>query len=300
MAGLAGFSAVDMVREESPYCMLPSLSSFQGFGLFSAICSLGKHMFMPFSKFSPSGNMTVFLHGPAPASAQRARLCAQAIQGVGGEQAGYADLERRILTMGGGEFCGNACRAFGALLDLEEPPQENPRRWNMSINGQCVELEVEGRKPHWHVRASFELCPTPRLTKTQEMPIVILPGIAHALVRVENFPVAAQAQATAKALLKLPLLRDQAASGVIWWRDQGDGLEIMPFVHVPELATWVLESACGSGSLALAIFLGGGKNSGQYGMLQPSGDELLVGYEGGTAFIAGSVDLLATGKVWVE
>lgn len=80
-----------------------------------------------FSKYSPCGNMTVFMPqsalGAEYNAARRAALCAEVIaeHHVGAEQAGLIDCDAAmpVLDMMGGEFCLNASRAFAVELFVQ-------------------------------------------------------------------------------------------------------------------------------------------------------------------------------------
>ena len=73
---------------------------------------------LPFSKWSPGGNTTLLFPSDGLAPALQCRLARQALTEscLGGEQAGFVNIEAQSLRMAGGEFCINASRAVGALL----------------------------------------------------------------------------------------------------------------------------------------------------------------------------------------
>lgn len=76
-----------------------------------------------FSKWDPSGNTTLFFPQDTPGNHAALAHEALRLQKLGGEQAGFIDTQNGSLIMAGGEFCVNATRCFGALLDLSAQRQ---------------------------------------------------------------------------------------------------------------------------------------------------------------------------------
>ena len=251
----------------------------------------------PFYKFSPAGNTTVFLEGRKEDKKAIAHFCSLALgeEGVGGEQAGFVNLAERRLRMAGGEFCANACRAFGALLDFYE--QEKDRRYFIHISGMQspVLLEVKGGVPEWDVTASFSDAGIRLMLYEGNRLLVELPGITHLLLEEKDFPEADKIREIAKKLFAEHDLNKCAASGVVWWRKKGASLEILPFVQVPRANTAMCEKACGSASIALAAALG--ENAVK--ILQPSGESVEITRKKDKISLSGPVRLVCAGQIWL-
>jgi hypothetical protein len=96
-------------------------------------------------------------------------------------------------------------------------------------------------------------------------------------------------------------LSDAPASGIIWFRQEGTAFRIWPAVEVKATLSEHLESACGSASLALALWQWQHTEAGPVNVLQPSGETLRVfpAAEPGRAWISGPVLLAAEGVVHV-
>jgi len=94
-----------------------------------------------FSKWDPSGNTTLFF--PSGTQGNHADLAHEALlaQKLGGEQAGFVDTDAQSLVMAGGEFCVNATRCLGALLDLTAQRSgggaaaSSPRTYTVRVSG---------------------------------------------------------------------------------------------------------------------------------------------------------------------
>lgn len=253
----------------------------------------GRRLFK-FYLYSPSGNTTLFLVGPGLIEAERIYFCREALSALGAEQAAFIDPDGRGFTMGGGEFCVNACRAFGAWLDIGHEDKQ-PRFYKAFIGGQRLELEVVGGKPVWQVAASFTFPAISITSPSAHLSLAHLPGISHILIRTDAMPSEEEAVRAGREFLAAYGLRDLPAAGVVWWRPDGEEIEIAPFVCVNSSGTAMLESSCGSGSLAVSALLAAETLS----VRQPSGDVLKISRRDGFWQAAGAVSLVASGEIWL-
>lgn len=266
---------------------------------------------LPFTKWSPSGNTTLLFPAEAVAFARQAQTAREALMPhlLGGEQAGFVDAGGRRLRMAGGEFCVNAARAFGALLALEEArgaeaEAAGERVFAVQVSGWQgdIDLRVRGRLPDWRVAADLRLPPCPVLQVAEGVTLVRLPGISHLLLDgTHAFP---DDYLAASALLRREFdLESLPASGVIWWRQIQNQLEMYPVVHVREAGTTCLENACGSGALALGLRLCPAGSRRRLVILQPGGEPLEVSVDRSgdesRAAVDGPVRLVAEGRVWL-
>ena len=144
--------------------------------------------------------------------------------------------------------------------------------------------------------------------------LVSMPGIQHLLVDLSRHPLpdlhsAAWKNASA-AWRSACGLADAPASGVVWYEQRGDGYRIWPAVEVLATGSEHLESACGSGSLAMALMhrsLGREAGNNDAGadavkVIQPSGETLYILFPSASpesAWIAGHVRLAARGVAHV-
>ena len=273
-----------------------------------------------FSKWSPGGNTTLLFpeHGLVPV--QQANLARQALDPsvLGGEQAGFVDLQAHSLRMAGGEFCVNASRAVGALLACKEERTQNAatpptpeqaaqaaRQYEISVSGwqSPVRLLVRGRSPLWQVEAVLRLPDVFMECPTNGICLVRLPGICHLLLDARTHGHPEDCHAAAALLRERYNLEQEEAVGVIWWQVLQGQLDMLPLVHVRDTRTDYLESACGSGALALALSRAKSNGGKHFSIMQPGGSPLEVRLfsEDGTAMagINGPVALVADGQVWL-
>ena len=199
----------------------------------------------------PAGNITLFVLGGA-ARGERAAAAAKlmAVPALAAEQVGFVCPPREggggRFEMMGGEFCGNAVRAFGMLLARERGV---PGRARVMVETSGCEGPVAVDVDTAAGTARAEM-PLPRFVRAVEGAgvqgtLVHLGGIAHLVM--ERAPDAALFPA-AEALLAREGERLEAY-GVIFLH----GGRLTPLVKVVATDTLVWEGSCGSGTLAAAF-----------------------------------------------
>lgn len=266
-----------------------------------------------FYKAVPGGNPTILILDPVE-PLERASV-ARTLMGAGhvqAEQVGFLDLaaDPVRLDMMGGEFCGNACRAAAAVMAREQVGLTRNK------DGLCGELMVSGvdRPVALRVAADGGECwvemPLPETCADEGeggiselnpgIGLVRLPGITHLCLDEDLHPFSEDFE-HASAALRTRYALDAEAVGCIWYRIC-PVCAIKPVVWVRSTASTHYETGCGSGSLALALWLGRGQNfPTDLRVTQPSGGEIgvRVGVDGPGAWIFGPVTLVARGEAFL-
>lgn len=161
-----------------------------------------------------------------------------------------------IGEMAGGEFCANATRALGYVC-LED--KEDEITLNVSGLKSDVSVSVSGENACLNFHAAYEKNTIVR--EESEIGIISLDGITHAIID-DNAKVSQSIlneknkkirKDNALKLLKLLDLIDEVASGIIFTKQELSGFSIIPFVYVRHVNTLFEETACASGSLAVAL-----------------------------------------------
>lgn len=196
----------------------------------------------------PAGNITLFVLDPVP-QRDRAGLAARLMEGTDVEQVGYVCPPvmggSGRLEMAGGEFCGNAARAFGMLTAQK---LGGVSRVLVEVSG-CEGLSAV--EVDWEAGAACAQMPLPRSVRRAEAggrtgTLVDLGGIAHFVA--EDVPPSLEFFQKAEPLFgHIPGLE---AYGVIFLDSRAGTMT--PLVKVPAAGTLVWEGSCGSGSLAAA------------------------------------------------
>lgn len=197
----------------------------------------------------PAGNITLFVLDPVPVG-DRAGIAARlmALPGSDAEQVGYLCPPvmggAGRMEMAGGEFCGNATRAFGMLISrrLGGAP-----RVLVEVSGCEAPVAVDVDLSAGTARAQMPLPRSVSRVESHSGALVDLGGIAHLVV--EDVPPSLEYFRKAEPLFER--FPDAEAYGVIFL-DTRKGT-MTPLVKVPAAGTLVWEGSCGSGSLAAAV-----------------------------------------------
>ncbi len=249
--------------------------------------------YLPFYKVNPSGNMTVLLEGLHLPLAQKHVLAseAMAMHHLHAEQVGFIDVSEGVLGMAGNEFCVNATRSLGLVMALKAGVTQTGS-WQGSVlcGGFAEPLTIKVHKDN-PAHAGYEVVlriPFESLPLMEELAtgvvIVHMDGISHMLIDSTIYPFSvAHWQAEAAAMREKFALQSTHALGCIWWNFTNKKascasvsrdytyLEAHPVVRIASPLSECYENACGSGTLALALWLyaHGGKKS--FWVEQPGG-----------------------------
>lgn len=201
--------------------------------------------------------VTAHLLGISEFKAEQLAYCCPPIMGGQGR-----------IEMAGGEFCGNATRAF-AMVMQQEMGVPSPSSMRLEVSG-CDHL-VTAYSDCREGTAESEM-PLPRSVRTvqigsQSGVLVDLDGIAHLVVE-DLVPSLEFFQSAEPIFQQIPELE---AYGVMFL-DRSSS-RMTPLVKVPAANTLVWEGSCGSGSVASAIACTLDAPDGDYSqdLIQPAG-----------------------------
>lgn len=199
----------------------------------------------------PSGNITLFVLDPVDA-AERPALAERLMKALdsGIEQVGFACPAQEgadgRLEMAGGEFCGNATRAFGTFLAKQAGKSGNVHM-RVEASGCDRIVSVDADLEQETARAEM---PLPKLVRQIDIngmhgTLVHLGGIAH-LVLEDIDPSETVLERVEPFFTRFSGLD---AYGVIFL----NGGKLTPLVKVPAAHTLFWEGSCGSGTVAAAV-----------------------------------------------
>ena len=223
------------------------------------------------ARADPAGNITLLVLSPVekPARAETAARLMGMPQ-FQAEQVGFrcppqAGGDGRLEMMGG-EFCGNATRAFGMLLARERGGLPQALVEASGCPGLVtVDVDLEAGT----ARAEMPLPLWERRVQVLGMPgtLVHLGGISHLVV--EDVPPSLEFFQKAEPLFQEIFGLD--AYGVIFLDTEGGSMT--PLVKVPATGTLVWEGSCASGTLAAALAQSGSLSEGEFAQdyRQPAG-----------------------------
>lgn len=220
---------------------------------------------------NPAGNTTLLIEGLVQKE-DYAQLGAALLQekGLEAEQAGFICLPQcggaGRLEMSGGEFCGNASRAFGYYLAQQQGRGSGSISIEISGCENLIDVEFDCR-----AGIAYAAMPLPDSIKEIEIPelgkfpLVCFSGIWHVIAhripaKIETFLQIREAVMTAAS---------PNAFGVMFLDETCTRMTPIVYVRGPETVCW--ESSCGSGSTAVAFWLAGKKNQNFFRFEQPGG-----------------------------
>lgn len=194
---------------------------------------------MKYYKINPGGNITAILKGDFTKQ-KKVRLAKKIMnKDKAIEQVGFWTRPKNInndgrLDMAGGEFCGNATRALGVLIYKETG--KTSLKIESSGTKEVIETFISGNTSSIKLSLNGFHCYENTCS---------LPGIKYVLLNrsigKEEFH-----QFFLKKINKYPAL------GIVSYKKEKKLYVIKPIIWVRDIDTLIEETACGSGTLALA------------------------------------------------
>lgn len=179
--------------------------------------------------------------------------------------------EARVEMMGG-EFCGNATRAFGYLYLSLNNEQSRTIKVEISGSKEVLDVDVNTQLKTARTAMPFPLALDELYIYELDItiPIVVMDGITHAIISDldENEETTRLILETAKEKLEFD------AFGLMYVK----GNTMLPIVYVVDTDSLIYEGSCGSGTMAYTVYLtkdlADGKH--EYSIKQPGG--IIDGY----------------------
>ncbi len=264
-----------------------------------------------FYMLSPSGNTTLLFKGLNYTEAERYQLAHQGLSELGGEQAGFVDIQQGILQMAGGEFCINATRCLALLmaLDASNGNIKDNMQFNVKTSGfeHSLTVQIKPVGDEINVDLFVPLQSVPPIAELDlGMYLVQLPGINHVLIDEQYKAFDENNWQKDSANIREQYNLEQAiAVGCIWWsklpadeQKKLCNLRMHPVVRVLKPFALHYENACGSGVLALGLWHYLNNEQSKFVMQQPGGNltlDLQEDIQGLKGIIGGPVQLLLSG-----
>jgi len=271
---------------------------------------------LDFIKLSPAKNTTVLITNYVPPSKyckvasqvlSYTYLCAEQLGFITEPQHKSGSIIR--LEMSGGEFCGNAVLALAAYVRYAGILEEDNFTIESSGVNSLLRCQIINKRNNcYRVKASMPLDFNYRLYKFDVLKGVLIEfkGITHFLFENRG---QLEGNKIKKLIKTLSCELKVAAMGFIPYKMEKDSFQIEPCIYVSETDSLIFENSCGSGTLALGLFLAmRKKESVVYNIKQPGGIikvQIKGRYERGDfkvqdAFIENEVQITCSGKVLVD
>ena len=225
-------------------------------------------MKLKYFRIDPGGNVTAILKGNF--SKQEKIEISKTILSLDAkiEQVGFWREPKNPqalarLEMMGGEFCGNAIRCLAYLIWQQKG--EN----NFFIESSAIIDPIKVKTLSHYAKITLPL-KNFELREVKVGSLVVVPGISHLIVNQS-----VSKEDVRKILIDNGLLENKAV-GVISVKKEGNRINIKPTIWVRDTKTLYEETACASGSLAVAYFFSRLEYSHNFIIQQPSGKDFMV------------------------
>lgn len=275
-------------------------------------------MKLNFIKANPTENMTIFVLDPLPRTeysevANKLMNC----NNLCAEQVGFVEKPTMQgscsrLHMMGGEFCGNASRAFAALMVKKEYHTFQRENDNyivpieVSGNEQILYAEVAQLTDHtFDVKIQIPLYKSVSPFETHYNGVhylgllVDFDGISHVVLFTGNdIPDEGLLHHIVREQTPLP----NSAFGVMFYNEEENYMT--PLVYVEDTGSVVWERSCGTGTAALGVALSLTDQSGiDMEVKQPGGNlQVITSVNNGQIegiYLKGEVSIVAEGEVYI-
>ena len=191
------------------------------------------------------------------------------------EQVGFINFDKRQIEMAGGEFCGNATRS--AVLRFQNG---EPGILKIKVSGAKGRLDA-GTDTNGNIWAEMPIYKDPsRLSIQKNYSVVEMQGITHVVTTLptKNKSREELKKAAFNLLLKLDLITNVNAAGVMFVSCVNKRIKLDPIVWVRDIKTLFYETACASGTTAVGLVeaLKRKQNINNLSIKQPSGKDIKV------------------------
>ncbi len=234
-----------------------------------------KNMKLNYKIFNPGGNKTALIIGNNYTQEERKKIN-NYILSINSEieQVGFINQENYELKMSGGEFCANATRcAIYQYLQGKEGKIE------IKVSG-CKQKLLGGidKENNVYVTMKINKKSSQILYKKGKFNFIDLDGILLVVLNIKDSKEYIQELKQNEEYTKLKLKEmmkefetDKKAVGIILLEQDRDNLKINPIIWVKTINTLYYETACGSGSIATAIYKNSIDGTNNFQIIQPSG-----------------------------
>lgn len=250
-----------------------------------------------FIKVNPTGNVTVLIDNYDIYSKDILAISESIMKETNlyAEQVGF--IKEKHLQMMGGEFCGNASRAFASLLAFRDREFKKQKIYSITCSGEEKILEVdirEGSRANEFL-AKIEM---PNFINLKEIEFEDEKLILVEFFGINHFIYEGKRDREIVINFVKSYLRniDYSAFGVMFFNIER--IEMFPYVYVKGFEDGVWENSCASGTTALGFYLKKYKGIEKQKIIQPNG-WLEFSFENEKIYIDGPVEIVAEGKLYL-
>lgn len=243
---------------------------------------------------NPGGNKTALIKGCAYTNNQKKLINKMIMDKYSQvEQVGFLSNKINRLEMACGEFCMNATRCA-----IYEYSKENKEKVELSVSG--TNKKLIGRKLNDNkveVKLDIGKNIEELIEAKNEFTCVKIDGILIAILDEEKSKKYIQklreneetTKDELKQLMITEIASEEKAIGIMLLEKESGKIKINPIVWVKEIDTVFYETACGSGSLGIAIYNYLKNKDKKIELIQPSGYSINIELEGNNNYIENAI-----------
>ena len=255
------------------------------------ILSIGE---IKYNILNPGGNKTALIKGCEYTNNQKKLINKMIMDKYSQvEQVGFLSNIINRLEMAGGEFCMNATRCA-----IYEYSKENKEKVELSVSG--TNKKLIGRKLNDNkveVKLDIGKNIEDLIETKNDFTCVKIDGILIAILDEEKSKKYIQklreneetTKNELKQLMITEIASEEKAIGIMLLEKESGKIKINPIVWVKEIDTIFYETACGSGSLGIAIYNYLKNKDKKIELIQPSGYSINIELEGNKNYIKNAI-----------
>lgn len=252
---------------------------------------------LDFIKINPAGNVTILIDNYDVYTKDILEISENIMKEVNlhAEQVGF--IKENHLQMMGGEFCGNASRAFASLLAFRDEKFKKQEVYSITCSGEEKILDIDvriGAKNNQFL-AKIEMPSFLNMEdikfENEKLTLVEFQGIHHFIYEGRK-----NKQIVIDFAKNYLDNKNYSAFGLMFFNFEK--MEMDPYVYVKGLVDGVWENSCASGTTALGFYLRKYKKIESAKIIQPNG-WLEFSFKNEKIYIDGPVEIVAEGKVYI-
>ncbi len=256
---------------------------------------------LDFIKINPAGNMTVLIDNFDIYRRDIANISVKLMceTNIYAEQVGF--IKGNHLQMMGGEFCGNASRAFASLLGFRDESLKDKKIYSITCSGEDKILDVEVRRGKTEntflAKIKMPSCISisevnikNNKNETEKFYLVKFSGIDHFIYEGKT-----DENEIIELIKKYMMDKNYSAFGIMFFDFLN--MKLRPYVYVNGISG-VWENSCASGTTALGFYLKKYKNIEKARVDEING-WLEYSFDKNDIYIDGPVEIIAEGKVYI-
>lgn len=250
-----------------------------------------------FIKTNPAGNITILID-KFDINQENTMTISELLMketSLYAEQVGF--IKENHLQMMGGEFCGNASRAFASLLAFRDKDFKDQKKYSISCSGVRETLNVDVRRGSEENKFLAKI-KMPKYLNMKEIKFENEVLILVEFSGIHHFIYEGKEEKKKVVDFARNYLEDKEYSALGLMFFDKEKMEMLPYVYVKGFSEGVWENSCASGTTALGFYLKKYREIKKAKIVQANG-WLEFSFDKENIYIDGPVEIIAEGRVYI-